>query len=274
MAIGGGLPEQGEGALAPLRRARRAGQRAAPRAPAAVASSTSSWAARRPRRSPPTGSPPPSTRTPALGLVAARLAPRGDRGRLAARPVRAAGGVRRRARHRRHDGQLHVPRRRAQLVGRAPRHRHRRGRPGRRAPDPGLHSGHIHQSATKSLGLLGAGRSAIRRCVRDELGRLDLERARGRLEELDGAPAIIVATAGEPNAAAFDPIAELADLARAPRRLAARRRRLRALRPALAAHARTSPTAWSARTPSPPTATSGSTSRTTAASPSSASGAT
>jgi glutamate/tyrosine decarboxylase-like PLP-dependent enzyme len=33
------------------------------------------------------------------------------------------------------------------------------------------------------------------------------------LRELGGAPAILVATAGEPNAAAFDPISEMADLA-------------------------------------------------------------
>ena len=65
---------------------------------------------------------------------------------------------------------------------------------------------HIHQSATKSLGLLGAGRSAIRRCA-------DLDELEAGLEELGGAPAILVATAGEPNAAAFDPIAGMADLA-------------------------------------------------------------
>ncbi len=71
---------------------------------------------------------------------------------------------------------------------------------------PVFASEHIHQSATKSLGLLGAGRSAVRRCA--DLNALDTG-----LRELNGAPAIIVATAGEPNAAAFDPIAEMADLA-------------------------------------------------------------
>ncbi|HEY2603989.1 MAG TPA: pyridoxal-dependent decarboxylase [Thermoleophilaceae bacterium] len=78
---------------------------------------------------------------------------------------------------------------------------------------PVFTSGHIHQSATKSLGLLGAGRSAIRRCARDEFGNIDLDALEQGLRTLGGAPAIIVATAGEPNAAAFDPIAELADLA-------------------------------------------------------------
>jgi glutamate/tyrosine decarboxylase-like PLP-dependent enzyme len=78
---------------------------------------------------------------------------------------------------------------------------------------PVFTSGHIHQSATKSLGLLGVGRSAVRRCVRDGVGNVDLDELESGLRALAGAPAILVATAGEPNAAAFDPIAEMADLA-------------------------------------------------------------
>lgn len=78
---------------------------------------------------------------------------------------------------------------------------------------PVFTSGHIHQSATKSLGLLGAGRSATRRLARDAYGNLDLEALAHELSALDGAPAILLATAGEPNAAAFDPIAEMAELA-------------------------------------------------------------
>jgi glutamate/tyrosine decarboxylase-like PLP-dependent enzyme len=78
---------------------------------------------------------------------------------------------------------------------------------------PVFTSGHIHQSATKSLGLLGAGRSAIGKYVRDEYGNLDLAQLEAGLDALDGAPAILVATAGEPNAGAFDPIADMADLA-------------------------------------------------------------
>jgi glutamate/tyrosine decarboxylase-like PLP-dependent enzyme len=73
-------------------------------------------------------------------------------------------------------------------------------------PIPVFTTSFIHQSATKSLGLLGIGRSAVKRCA----GLEDLEAG---LRELDGAPAIIVATAGEPNAAAFDPIAKMAALA-------------------------------------------------------------
>jgi glutamate/tyrosine decarboxylase-like PLP-dependent enzyme len=64
----------------------------------------------------------------------------------------------------------------------------------------------IHQSATKSLGLLGVGRSTVKQCA--TLGELE-----AGLKALDGAPAILVATAGEPNAAAFDPIDRMADLA-------------------------------------------------------------
>lgn len=71
---------------------------------------------------------------------------------------------------------------------------------------PVFTTGHIHQSATKSLGLLGAGRSAVKRCA-------GVDEMEAELRELGGAPAILVATAGEPNAAAFDPIAEMADLA-------------------------------------------------------------
>jgi glutamate/tyrosine decarboxylase-like PLP-dependent enzyme len=71
---------------------------------------------------------------------------------------------------------------------------------------PAFTTPHIHQSASKSLGLLGIGRAAVRRCE-------DLEQMEAGLRQLDGAPAILVATAGEPNAAAFDPIAGMADLA-------------------------------------------------------------
>ncbi|HEX6459266.1 MAG TPA: aspartate aminotransferase family protein [Thermoleophilaceae bacterium] len=73
-------------------------------------------------------------------------------------------------------------------------------------PIPAFTTDHIHPSARKSLGLLGVGRSAVRRCE-------NLDQLEASLSELDGAPSILVATAGEPNAAAFDPIAEMADLA-------------------------------------------------------------
>ena len=64
-------------------------------------------------------------------------------------------------------------------------------------------------------------------------------------------PAVIIANAGEVNAGDFDPIADLADAGRAARRLAARRRRVRAVRRALAAHGRTWSPGSSGPTPSP-----------------------
>ena len=72
-------------------------------------------------------------------------------------------------------------------------------------PVPVFTTEHIHASATKSLGMLGIGRSSARA--------VDLEALESGLRELGGAPAIIVATAGEPNAGAFDTIARMAELA-------------------------------------------------------------
>ena len=79
---------------------------------------------------------------------------------------------------------------------------------------PVLSSGFIHASTLKVLSLLGIGRSAVERFEKDAFGRLDLDAMRRRLEALDGAPAIIVANAGEPNAGEFDPMPELMALAR------------------------------------------------------------
>ena len=78
---------------------------------------------------------------------------------------------------------------------------------------PVLSSGHIHASAYKALAMLGIGRKSVRTFTRDATGRLDdvaLERA---LRELNGAPAILEASAGEVNSGDFDPIARMADLA-------------------------------------------------------------
>jgi glutamate/tyrosine decarboxylase-like PLP-dependent enzyme len=61
--------------------------------------------------------------------------------------------------------------------------------------------------------MLGIGRSSVRILVRDAVGRLDLEALEHALQGLNGAPAIIVATAGEVNAGDFDPIDRIADLA-------------------------------------------------------------
>lgn len=78
---------------------------------------------------------------------------------------------------------------------------------------PVFSSGHIHASAYKALALLGIGRKSVHTFIRDASGRLDdvaLERA---LRELNGAPAIIEASAGEVNSGDFDPIERMADLA-------------------------------------------------------------
>jgi glutamate/tyrosine decarboxylase-like PLP-dependent enzyme len=76
-----------------------------------------------------------------------------------------------------------------------------------------LTSGYVHPSAMQAVGMLGLGRANVRKLTRDGVGRLDVDALRSALEDLDGAPAIILANAGEVNAGDFDPISEMADLA-------------------------------------------------------------
>jgi glutamate/tyrosine decarboxylase-like PLP-dependent enzyme len=78
---------------------------------------------------------------------------------------------------------------------------------------PVLSGGYVHPSARKALQLLGHGKDTVEVLTRDDVGRVDLAAVRRRLAELDQAPAVLVATAGEPNAGEFDPLADLADLA-------------------------------------------------------------
>ena len=78
---------------------------------------------------------------------------------------------------------------------------------------PVFSSGYIHASATKALAMLGIGRDSVRRFALDDIGRLDLTALEAALRDLRGAPAILVANAGEVNAGDFDPIDALADLA-------------------------------------------------------------
>ncbi|HEV8628960.1 MAG TPA: pyridoxal-dependent decarboxylase [Thermoanaerobaculia bacterium] len=80
-------------------------------------------------------------------------------------------------------------------------------------PVPVLSSGHIHGSAVKCLSMLGIGRGSLRRLTRDSVGNLDLAALEAALRGLDGAPAIVIATVGEPNAGASDPVVAVADLA-------------------------------------------------------------
>jgi glutamate/tyrosine decarboxylase-like PLP-dependent enzyme len=78
---------------------------------------------------------------------------------------------------------------------------------------PVLSSGHVHPSAVKAISMLGIGRHAVQRFTADGTGRLDVEGLQSALRELNGAPAIVIANAGEVNAGDFDPIAVMADLA-------------------------------------------------------------
>jgi glutamate/tyrosine decarboxylase-like PLP-dependent enzyme len=80
-------------------------------------------------------------------------------------------------------------------------------------PLPVLSSGWIHTSAVKALAMLGIGRANVHRFAVDGTGRLDLAALEAALADLHGAPAIIVANAGEVNTGAFDPIEAMADLA-------------------------------------------------------------
>ena len=81
-------------------------------------------------------------------------------------------------------------------------------------PVPVFSSGFIHPSAVKTLGMLGIGREQIRICAADETGRLDANALEAGLKALDGAPAIVIANAGEVSSGQFDPIAGMADLAK------------------------------------------------------------
>ncbi len=75
-------------------------------------------------------------------------------------------------------------------------------------------SGIIHPSTVKALGMIGVGRSSVRKFIKDSTGSLDIQALEHALKDIDGSPSIIVATAGEPNAGAFDPIRQLVELAR------------------------------------------------------------
>ncbi|MDQ4005518.1 MAG: pyridoxal-dependent decarboxylase, partial [Actinomycetota bacterium] len=76
-----------------------------------------------------------------------------------------------------------------------------------------LSGGYIHASTRKSLGMLGLGRDRVRILSRDAAGRLDLSALRRELEALGGDQAILIATAGDVNTGDFDPISDMADLA-------------------------------------------------------------
>ena len=80
-------------------------------------------------------------------------------------------------------------------------------------PIPVFGGGYVHASAEKALAMLGVGTARIRRLEADEAGRLDIDALQEELERLDGRPAILLATAGEVNAGDFDAIERIAELA-------------------------------------------------------------
>jgi glutamate/tyrosine decarboxylase-like PLP-dependent enzyme len=80
---------------------------------------------------------------------------------------------------------------------------------------PVFASGYLHASAIKELGMLGIGRGQPKILTRDTAGRLDVAALAAALESLGGQPAILIATAGDVNTGDFDPLANVAELARA-----------------------------------------------------------
>lgn len=81
-------------------------------------------------------------------------------------------------------------------------------------PMPVLSGGYIHASAVKALGMLGIGRQRPQLFTRDPSGVMDVAALAAALKALGGNPALVIATAGEVNAGAFDPLAEIAAVAR------------------------------------------------------------
>ena len=79
---------------------------------------------------------------------------------------------------------------------------------------PVMSSGFIHASAKKALSMLGIGHEVVLQLSNDPIGSIDMAALGDQLIALKGAPAIVIATAGEVNAGGFDPIAAMADLAR------------------------------------------------------------
>ena len=79
---------------------------------------------------------------------------------------------------------------------------------------PVLTSGFVHVTSLKALAMLGIGRDQVTYCQADQTGRLDLAGLERELKRLGGAPAIVIANAGEVNAGHFDPIADMSHLAR------------------------------------------------------------
>ncbi len=81
-------------------------------------------------------------------------------------------------------------------------------------PVPVFASGYLHASAVKALGMLGIGRQQPQLVTKDAAGRVDLVGLEVALKALGGKPAILIATAGDVNTGDFDPVSDMAGLAR------------------------------------------------------------
>ncbi|NOR20983.1 MAG: aminotransferase class V-fold PLP-dependent enzyme [Xanthomonadales bacterium] len=79
---------------------------------------------------------------------------------------------------------------------------------------PVMTSGFVHASTLKVLALQGIGRSNVQQFCRDDFGRLDMPAMTQALEQLDGAPAVMIINAGEVNSGEFDPVEDMIKLAR------------------------------------------------------------
>lgn len=79
---------------------------------------------------------------------------------------------------------------------------------------PVLTSGFVHASTLKVLALQGIGRGNVQQFCKDAFGRLDIDAMAQALEELDGAPTVMIINAGEVNSGEFDPVEDMIKLAR------------------------------------------------------------
>ena len=101
-----------------------------------------------------------------------------------------------------------------------------------RVPAPVIiSSGYLHPSATQALGMLGLGQGNVSRLTRDDAGRIDLDAVERGLAD-HSHPAILIANAGEVNTGGLRPDRGPRGPGRAPPCLAARGRRVWAVRTA------------------------------------------
>jgi len=79
---------------------------------------------------------------------------------------------------------------------------------------PVLTSGYVHAATKKVLAMQGIGRGNIQQFRADNTGRIDLPAFKAAIEDLDGAPAVVIINAGEVNTGDFDPVEQMMTIAR------------------------------------------------------------